>query len=199
MSKKIITIGREFGSGGREIGLKLSKALHIPCYDRRLIEMAAEEIEMDVARLEQVDETSVNRWLYSVPNTTNPIGGYGLPLNDTVFMVQSRIIKKLAQTGSCIIVGRCADYVLNDFDNCMHVFICAPREDKIRRVMQRLSLSEAEAKDLMQKTDKRRKAYYNFYTDRKWGMVENHDLVINSSMLGLDGTAELLKECYKLK
>lgn len=170
MSKKIITIGREFGSGGREIGLKLSKMLQIPCYDRRLIELVAEEIDMDAERIEQLDETSVNRWLYSVPNTPNPITGYGLPLNDTVFMVQSRIIKRLARTGSCIIVGRCADYVLEETDaSCLHIFVYAPLEVKIERVMERCSVSKEEAKELIKKTDKKKEDLLQFLHGQKMG------------------------------
>lgn len=196
MGSKILTIGREYGSGGREIGLKLSKELNIPCYDKRLIAMAAEEINMDPDRLEQVDETSVNRWLYSIPNTPNPVTGYSLPINDTVFMVQSKIIKKLADHGSCIIVGRCSDYVLDEYKNCYNIYVYSPMEDKIKRVMKRSSVSEKEAKDMIVKTDKRRRAYYNFYTDRKWGRPENHHLMVDSSVLGIDGTVSLLKSYY---
>ena len=198
MYNKVITIGREFGSGGHEIGERLSNTLGIPLYDRNLVEMASKEMGVDEYSLEQVDETALKGFLatYQIPDTPNSVTGYGLPLNDSMFLAQSNIIDKLAQTGPCVIIGRCADYILRDNPLCLNIFICATKESRIRRIMDRYDLSEKEAADSIRRVDRKRKAYYETYTDKKWGSIESHQMLLNVSLLGLDQTVEVIKHLY---
>ncbi len=198
MSNKIITIGREFGSGGREIGLKLALALGIECYDSRLIEMASEDGKVDIERLREVEEKKANSLLYSVYSdyTTIP-NGYGLPMNDVLFNLQSKVIMELAKKESCIIIGRCADYVLKDMNDVLNVFIYADNSFKNKRIMDKYDVSEREAASMMKKQDKQRSYYYNFYTDNRWGRKESYDLTLNSSRLGIDKCVSILKDYYE--
>lgn len=197
--KTVITIGREFGSGGREIGEKLAKMLGIPFYDKELISLAAKESGISKEIFEAVDEQATNSLLYSMV-----VGAYSLgsrvstisemSLNDKLFLVQSNIIKKIAQRGACVIVGRCADYVLRESPQCLNVFIYGEMPQKIARIEKLYQLPAKKAEEIIIKSDKRRKSYYNYYTGLKWGRVENYDLCLNSSTLGTDGCAELLSK-----
>ena len=158
MGHKIITIGRQFGSGGHEIGDRLSKSLGIPLYDRNLVEMAADKMGLSEISVEEVDESVLNTFLsaYRYPDHVNSFTGYGLPLNDSTYLTQSSIIESLAKRGPCIIVGRCADYALADYPNHLSLFISAPLEVRIQRVAQRQNLTPEKARQLILKTDKRR-------------------------------------------
>jgi len=197
MSKNIvITIGREFGSGGREIGQKLAKALDVGFYDKNLIDIAAQKSGMDSALLYQADEKASNPFFSAyLPAGTE----YGT-INDRLFWTQSLIIKDLADKQSCVIVGRCADYVLADYENCLHVFVYAPIEDRIKRVMERYLIDTTNAaKKEVHREDKVRRSYYQYYTDQKWGRTEGKHLSINSSFLGIDTTVELLLDVISKK
>lgn len=198
MEKKlVITIGREFGSGGKEIGEKLAKKLGIPFYDKELISLAAKESGMSREIFEAVDEQATNSLLYSMV-----VGAYSLgsrvstisemSLNDKLFLIQSNIIKKLALTEPCVIVGRCADYVLKEKANCLNTFIYGNMPQKIARIERLYNLPAKKAEDIIIKNDKKRKSYYNYYTGLKWGRIENYDICLNSSKLGIDGCVELL-------
>lgn len=198
MYNKVITIGREFGSGGHEIGERLSKALEIPLYDRNLVEMASKVMGVDEFSLEQVDETALRGFLatYQIPDLPNSVTGYGLPLNDSMFLAQSNIIDKLAKTGPCVIIGRCGDYILRENPLCINIFICASKEDRQKRIMERYQLTEREAADAVRRVDRKRKSYYETYTDKKWGDIQSHQLLVNVSLLGMDQAAELIKQLY---
>lgn len=202
--KMVITIGREFGSGGREIGKKLADQFHIGFYDKELLDIAANESGISKELFESNDEKPVNSLLYSLsmtPYSADTITGTTemIPINSKLFVAQFDAIRKLAQKESCVIVGRCADYVLRNIEDCYHVFIHAPMQSRIERIKQLYEMSSGEAKDLIIKTDKKRSAYYNSYSNFKWGQIGNHHLVIDSSVLGIDGSVELIKQFLKLQ
>ena len=196
--KLIITIARQYGSGGREIGERLSKLLDIPLYDKEIIKVAAEVGNLDQSVAKKADETAANSLLYTLAMGSNIVGatmsfGYRMPLNDKLFILQSDAIKSYAEEGSCIIIGRCADYVLRDEENVLRIFIYGDIEHRKARVAQRHpDVKSSQIVDLINKTDRRRSSYYNFYTGNKWGKYDNYDVAINSSTLGIEGTARIL-------
>lgn len=190
---RIITVGRQFGSNGRAIAKRLADLLNIKFYDKELIVMAAERSNIHPERVEHLDEKPVNRWVYAVPGEPlNPNYINTLPINDILFEAQCQVIKELAEQEECIIVGRCADYVLKDHPLCRNIFIYAPLEERVRVIADRFSLSEKEARSLIKKTDKQRKYYYNYYTDGRWGEMDNYQMAFDSSVLGIDRTADML-------
>lgn len=197
-NNKVITIGREFGSGGREIGERVAKLLDIPCFDRQLVEMASEKMGVDSFHLEQVDEKALSRFLesYWVPKRPNSVAGYGMALNDGMFIVQSAIIKSLVKDRPCVIVGRCADYVLRGHPACLNIFICASMEDRVKRIMERYELGERSAKEAVREMDKSRRQYYEKYTDRKWGDRSAHQVIFNVSLLGMENTVNAIRAMY---
>ena len=199
----IITIGRQFGSGGHEIGELLAKKLGIPFYDRNLVKMAAEELHITEEQAELEDEKKL---MSIVSNYNLAMGGYNdfmanaefyAPVGRDLYVVQSAIIKKLAQKGSCVIVGRCADYVLKDYPGCINVFICASKEDRKNRVMDKYHLSERKAAEKMKKIDRERKYYYETYSGKEWGSIQSHQILMNSSLLGKEKIVEYLAALYK--
>ena len=199
----IITIGRQFGSGGHEIGELLAKKLGIPFYDRNLVKMAAEELHITEEQAELEDEKKL---MSIVSNYNLAMGGYNdfmanaefyAPVGRDLYAVQSAIIKKLAQKGSCVIVGRCADYVLKDYPGCINVFICASKEDRKNRVMDKYHLSERKAAEKMKKIDRERKYYYETYSGKEWGSIQSHKILMNSSLLGKEKIVEYLAALYK--
>lgn len=203
MNNTIITIGRQFGSGGREIGEKLSKKLNIPFYDKDLLKRAAKESGLCEEIFENFDEKPSSSFLYSLVMDPYSLGysnnGFDLPLNHKVFLAAFDTIKKIADEGACIIVGRCADYVLQDYTNCINLFIHAPLEDRIKRISMKYDLPENKAKDMIYKKDKQRASYYNYYSNSKWADIKNYHLSINSSMLGIDGTVDMIEDLIKRK
>lgn len=199
MAKKIvITIARQFGSGGREIGERVAKLLGIPLYDKEMIKDAAEAGELDEGIIKEVEETAANSLLYTLAMGSNILGttahfGYKMPLNDKLFILQSEIIKKYADEGSCVIIGRCSDYVLREREDVFRIFIYGDIEHRRQRVIERHpEIKESTVIDVINKTDKRRMSYYNFYTGGKWGKYDNYDMAINSSTLGIEGAAQLI-------
>lgn len=200
MENKIITIGRQFGSGGREIGELVAKSLDIPLYDRTLIEMASKAMGIDEFDLERVDETAINRFLatYQVQEETiNSMTGYGLPLNDSMYLTQCDIISQLARKSSCVFIGRCADVVLKDKFPCVNVFICANKKDRIRRIAERYEITEREASEAVRRVDKKRRFYYETYTEQEWGKIESHQAIFNVSVLGPEKTAAAIAGMYR--
>lgn len=200
----VITIGREFGSGGREIGMALAERLGIKCYDKELLALAAKESGLSEDLFINHDEKPTNSFLYSLVMDTYSMGystsSYiDMPLNQKVFMAQYESIKNLAQNESCIIVGRCADYALKDMPNCYTIFIKADIDAKIKRIMRIYNISEDKARDMIVKTNKKRANYYNFYSNKKWGDSKGYDLCIDSSELGIDGTVELIMSYVELR
>ena len=179
------------------IGRKLAEALDIPFYDKELITMSAEESGMSKEIFEKADEKAANSLLYTLSMNAYLLHGMAgvpdLPLNDKVFLVQSEVIRKLAAKGPCVIVGRCADYVLRENPNCVNVYIYSDMEDRVSRATTYYNLSADRAQEQIQKTDKKRAAYYNFYTNLKWGRAENYDLSLNSAKIGVDGCVEVIR------
>ncbi len=197
--KTVITIGRQFGSGGREIGEKLSKAYGINYYDKELLARAAKESGFCEEILQNHDERPTNSFLYNLVIDTYSFGYNSssfvdMPISQKVFLAQFDTIKKVADEGPCVIVGRCADYALEGRDNVINLFIYADEDFKIRRVMNIYDLEENKARDMINKKDKQRQSYYNYYTNRKWGKADTYDLCINSSVLGIDGSVKLIKQ-----
>lgn len=196
--KVIVTIARQYGSGGREIGEKVAAALGISFYDKELITLAAQKSGMNVNILHSADEKATNSLLYTLAMGSSIYGSgsmnYDIPINDRLFITQCDIIRNLAEENSCVIVGRSADYVLRNNARHIGVFIYANIEDRTRRVAERHNLSESDARALILKTDKRRANYYNFYTGQKWGKYDNYHMSVDSSLLGIEGTAKLIAQ-----
>ena len=204
MAKKlIITIARQYGSGGREIGERVAKLLGIPLFDKQLITDAASKGDLNEEVISKADETAANSLLYTLAMGSNVIGttmhfGYKMPINDKLFILQSKVIKEYAEQGSCVIIGRCSDYVLKERDDVFRIFIYGDLEHRQARIRERHpEIKASQIIDIINKTDKRRSSYYNFYTGNKWGKYDNYDIAINSSTLGIEGTAEMIATCAK--
>lgn len=199
----IITIGREFGSGGHEIAEKLANKLDIPFYDKEILKQAAKDSGICEEFFEMYDEKPTGSFLYSLVMDPYAMGfssnGFELPLNHKVFLAAFDTVKKTADKGPCIFIGRCADYILQEYENCVNIFIKAPMDDRIERITKKYDLDKEKAKSLITKTDKQRASYYNYYSSKKWGNASSYDLIIDSSVLGVDKTAEYLYELIQLK
>ena len=195
----IITIGRQFGSGGREIGEKLANHFGIKYYDKDLLTRAAKESGFCEEMMQNHDERPTNSFLYNLVMDTYSFGYNSsafvdMPISHKVFLAQFDTIKKIADEGPCVIVGRCADYALSEYKNCLHIFIHADEQSKIKHIMDKYDdvTTEQKARDMMIKKDKQRQSYYNYYSSKKWGRADSYDLSINSSILGEDGTVRFL-------
>ena len=203
MKKFSLTIARQYGSGGREIGLVAADILGVKAYGRELINLAAQKSGMSEDILHIADEKHPSSLLYTLAMGSTAFGipniRYDIPINDKLFSVQSDIIRKTADEESAVFIGRCADYVLSENYPVFRVFIYAPIEKRIKRISERNAISESEARSLIEKTDKRRANYYNFYTGQKWGRYENYDLLIDSTIMGIEGTAQLIADAAKIK
>lgn len=200
----IITIGRQFGSGGKEIAEKIGKSLQIPVYDKEMLAVAAKDSGICQELFESHDEKPTNSFLYSLVMDTYSMGYspntyMDMPINHKVFLAQFDAIKKLANEGPCVLVGRCADYALDSYDNCLSVFIHANLDARIRRIARMYDLTDAKAKDMILKTDKKRATYYNYYTNKKWGAAESYELCLDSSKLGIEGTTEAILSFLTLR
>ena len=200
----IVTIGREYGSAGHEIGRKLAKDLNIPFYDKELLERAAKESGLCREIFENHDEKHTNSFLFSLVMDTYSYGYPSgtmaeMPLNQRVFLAQFDAIRQIAKEGPCVIIGRCADYALENMSNCFSVFIRADLQLRIRRIARLYDLTDAKAKEQIQKTDKSRSSYYNYYTSKKWGDLNSYHLSVASGVLGIDGTVDLLKYAVERK
>ena len=200
----IITIARQFGSGGHEIGRRLSKRLGIPIYDKELITHAATESGLSEEVLHYFDEKPTNSLLYSLSTGSYSMGdggvlNYSLPVNQQVFQAQFDAIRTLAEQNDCIFVGRCADYALDKHEGLISVFIYADLNDRMQRVAEYDKISPAEAKTRIAKSDKRRANYYNFYSGKKWGVAGTYDLCINTSTVGYDNAVELIAKFVEMK
>lgn len=197
MANTIVTIGRQCGSGGREIGQRVAEELRIKCYDKELIDRAAKDSGYCREIFESNDEKHNRSFLYSLVMDTYSVGYsssvYGdMPLNQKLFLAQFESIKKLAEEESCVIVGRCADYALADHAGLLSVFVHGEKQARIDRIMKVRDLDAKRAKDLVNKTDKQRSSYYNYYTSKEWGASDSYDLCIDSSKFGIEGTVKLI-------
>ena len=200
----IITIGRQFGSAGREIGRVIAKHLDIKLYDKEMLNRAAQESGLCKELFETHDEKPTNSFLYSLVMDTYSLGYSSgsytdMPINHKVFLAQFDAIKKIADEGPCILVGRCADYALEEYDNVLSIFIHADLDARVRRIARIYDLTDAKAKELIVKTDKKRSSYYNYYSSNKWGDAKSYDLCLNSSYLGIDGSVDLIKKVIAMK
>ena len=188
--KYVITVGREYGSGGRFIAKLVAEKLGISFYDNELITEACKESGLSPAILETYDEKTDG--FFSVAGMYS----YDMSLSQKVFLAQFDAIKKIAENESCVIVGRCADYVLKENPNLVSIFICAPMEEKIKRVTEFYDVKPEKAESTITKKDKKRRGYYNYYTDMDWGKAANYDMCINSK-LGIDQCVNLIVQYVK--
>ena len=204
MEQFVITIGREYGSGGLDVGRMLSEKLNVKCYDKELLSMAAKESGLCQEIFENHDEKPTSSFLYSLVMDTYSVSGYtsapflDMPLNHKVFLAQFETIKNLAKKESCIIVGRCADYALAEHPNCINVFIHADMDFRINHIMTTFDLSKDKAIDMIHKTDKKRASYYNYYSSKKWGDSRSYHLTLDSSKLGLQGCSEMILDYMEI-
>jgi len=196
--KIVINIGRQFGSGGRIIGEKLSALMNIPFFDKELILIASQESGLGKEFFENFDEKSSHSIFGGLFGLRGAFSDEMVPnnflSNETLFKIQSDVIRDLAEKQSCIFVGRCADYVLKDHPHCLNLFVSADINDRIKRIAEKEHLPENKAKDLIEKTDKKRASYYNYYSNKVWGAAGSYHLCINSSFLGIDESVDFIKE-----
>lgn len=191
-----ITIGRQLGSGGREIGQKLASRLGITFFDKELLRIASRESGLGKELFEEMDEKKSHSLFGGLLDlrtihSDDFYGNYYLS-NETLFKIQSDVIRELAEKQSCLFIGRCADYVLKDFPDCLNIFISANLEDRINRVSALHGIPEDKARELIVKTDKKRANYYRFYANKTWGAAESYHLCINSSVLGIEETTAFI-------
>lgn len=201
MSQFIITIGREQGSGGRLIAKELSQIMQLPVFDKELINMASEESGVNKEFFEKMDEKvghSTFGGLFGLRNSLmdEVLSGNYLS-NESLFKIQSDIIRKIAKEKSVIFLGRCADYVLKDHPQILNVYISANLNDRIERVMEMQNVKEKKAQEFIEKMDKKRKSYYNYFSNKEWGIASSYDLCINSSILGIKETSKFIHQFAK--
>ena len=202
MKNYFITIGRQLGSGGKRVGLQLSERLNIPCYDKELIQLASQESGLGKEFFEKIDEKSSYSFLGKYFEFHSGFMGYNefnYLCNEALFKIQSDVIRNLAEKDSGIFIGRCADYILRNFPKCLKVFISANRKDRIKLIVQEGKLTEKEAQLQIEQSDKKRSAYYNYYSNKIWGMASSYDLCFNSSFLNTEEIVELIEEQVKSK
>lgn len=190
----IITISRQYGSGGRELGQKLAERLGIPYYDKELIILAAERSGYARSLFEEADQKASNSVIFSLMRAGSMANTYDMPLNDKIYLIQSSVIQQVARKGSCVIVGRCADYVLQDKFPCLNVFIHAGLQQRMDRAVRLYGLSPDDVQSTLLRTDKRRETYYNYYTGRKFGDARNYTLSLDSLGVGIDNAVRVLAD-----
>ena len=199
--KLVITIERQYGSGGRDVGHRVAELMGAKCYDQDLIVMAAKRSGISEEALARADEEASSSLLYTLAmgasmiyTNTTPMA---VPINDALFIAQSEIIRELSESENCVIVGRCADYILRDHDKLVKVFVQGEMPERVARIMARAGITEGEAKDRIAKKDKKRASYYNYYTGGKWGKPDNYNLIVSTSKIGVDGAAKLIVDYAK--
>ncbi len=195
-NKIILNIGRQLGSGGAQIGRELAERLNLAYYDKELVYEASKDSGLCEDCFEKADEKrnrSLSGWL--------GLGGFGAGFgglsNEELFKILSRVIDRLAEEKNCVFVGRCADYILRRRPECFNVFVCAPLEFRIARIAMQLGISAKEAEEKIHSEDKARAAYYNFYTDKVWGQADGYHLCVNTAVLGVEKTADLIEEMLR--
>lgn len=195
--KTVFTIGRQFGSGGRKVGKALAERLGISYYDKEILTRAAEDSGLNEQLFHNADEKPTSSLLYSLmmgnyPMATGALGFNEMPLNDQLFLIQSKTIKKIASEGSCVLIGRCADYILRDNPDVISIFVHAPIEARVYRAIHTYEIDPDKAEDICLKNDKTRANFYNYYSDRKWGMCRTYDLSLDSAKLGIEGCVDMI-------
>ena len=195
MKKNIITISREFGSGGRTIGKKLAEKLGVPYYDREIIIKVAEESGLDQRFIEEMGEYAPSKNFFSYAFVGRSLDG--LSTNDYIWNLQCNIIRDLADKGPCVIVGRCADYILRNRDDVLNVFIHADKEFRADRIVREYGERTKSPIDRVEEKDKKRSINYQYYTDRKWGVVQNYEISLDSGVIGIDNCVEIIANIVK--
>ena len=195
---KVVTISRQFGSGGREIGRKLAQKFNIPFFDNEIITRAAKESGFAETVFHNAESKATNSLLYSLAMGMTAYGGADtgfstLSLDDQIYLAQAEVIRKVADEGPCVIVGRCADYVLKGRSDVVNVFICADIEFRKKRAIEVEHMSPDKIDEAIKKIDKRRANYYNYHSTEKWGRVENYNIALKSSEIGIDGCVDVIK------
>ena len=203
MKKKIVTISRQYGSGGRYIGENLAKAMGVPCYDEKLIDMVAKESGFAQSFVAEKGERMTGSLLFNIASSLSFANNVfstnnGVTLQDEIYFTQNRIIKELADKGPCVIVGRCADYILREREDCLNIFIFADNESKIERAEKYFNITREEAPAVLKKKDKARANHYKYYTDQEWGMASNYDLCLNSGLIGIEGCVKAIQQVLEL-
>lgn len=203
MKKKIVTISRQYGSGGRYIGENLAKAMGVPCYDEKLIDMVAKESGFAQSFVAEKGERMTGSLIFNIASSLSFANNVfstnnGVTLQDEIYFTQNRIIKELADKGPCVIVGRCADYILREREDCLNVFIFADNESKIERAEKYFNITREEAPAVLKKKDKARANHYKYYTDQEWGMASNYDLCLNSGLIGIEGCVKAIQQVLEL-
>lgn len=200
--RTVVTIGRQLGSGGREIGLRLAKKLGIPFYDKELLRKAAEESGLNEKLFDSFDERPKSL-LYSIAMDSYmfalPGAGISDSLEQQVYQATFGAIRRAADDGPCVIIGRCADYALENRDNVLNLFIHAPLDRRIAVEARRQKLETEQARQQILRTDKRRASYYEYYSAKKWGAVDSYDFCLDSSIFGYEGTVELIEALIRMK
>jgi len=199
--KFVINIGRQLGSGGRQIGEKLATRFGIAFYDKELIQLASKESGLGKEFFENADEKKSHSIIGGLlglrTNISNEVYVNNYLSNETFFKIQSDIIRELAEEKSCVFVGRCADYILRDHPRCINVFITADTKDRVKRVALDKNITHEKAQEVIEKTDKKRSEYYNYFSNKTWGVAESYHLCINSSVLGIDETVDFISQFVK--
>ena len=198
----VITIARQYGSDGRDVGEMLAKRLEIPFYDKALIAMAAKQSGLSEEVFADADEKATSSLLYSMVMGSYAFGARipgvnEMPINDKLFIIQSDIIKKAAAEGPCVVVGRCADYILREHENCLNVFVHASKEERVRRSIAKKDCEERKASDFVTKKDKQRANYYNFYSNKRWDDLQNYDITLDTSRFTVDEAVDILMDAAK--
>jgi cytidylate kinase len=199
----IITVGRQYGSGGREVAKKLAEVMNFAFYDKELLAEASKESGICQEVMENYDEKQEKRSFFSMmglQGRMDPAGMYlEMPLNHRIFLAQFDAIRKIADKGPCVIVGRCADYVLRDHETVLNVFIKASMPERIKRITKLYGLDPMKAEEAIRKADKQRATYYNYYATGTWGDVANYHLCLDTGVLGIEGTVELIRRAIELR
>lgn len=203
-TNSVITIGRQFGSGGRQVGELLAKRLNIPYYDKQLLAEASKDSGICEEMFEDHDEKPTRSLLFSLVTGMQVRGDAGtmymdMPLNHKIFLAQFEAIRNLAAQGPCVIVGRCADYVLRDDPKCVSFFVKADMDSRIERAVKYYGMEEKNAEDTLRKADKRRASYYNYYATSTWGDVNNYDLCVDTGSVGVEGAVELMAQFVEMR
>ena len=201
MTKKVITISRAFGSGGRTIGKEVAKRLNIPCYDKELVDKVAEESGFHADFIKEAGEYApvTNSFLFNIAVSPNPMSMMNtMSMADQLFVCQTNVIRKLADEGPCVIVGRCADYILKDREDCLHVFIHADMDFRADRIVAKYGHTKQTPKKRLTDKDNKRRVYYRHYTNRNWGEAQNYHVSLNAGMIGIDKCVDFIVDLAKI-
>ncbi|MEG1504876.1 MAG: cytidylate kinase-like family protein [Lachnospiraceae bacterium] len=199
MENRVITIERKFGANGHALAKKFAEEMGIPLYDEELVDLAMEKSGLDHDKIEKASEKQPSRFIFRTSDMgREPIANTMLlQMNDLVFRIQAKIIHELAQKEDCVIVGRCADYILEDIPTCRSVYVSAPFEYRVEQIMEHFSLSKKEAEKFTNRMDKQRSYYYSYYTNKKWGSFQSYNLMLDSSAFDIDSMVGILKSVYQ--